>query len=472
MSDFSTLLRGYVTEQTDRAQAVALDPASESRVVAWRARRRRAARVGVVAGSAAAVVLVAAAGVFASTRPDPVPPAETRTPTVAPTPSESPTEPDAEEPAVDPAAAVNPLLPESQPLEPGALAAAPPGSFVVDYQVGCGYPCLQARSDHVVYLVTPDGGVYDSELPHPSGFLRDWLPGSSVALFARGEGSESEHLVGVDLDTGRTIGELDVAFMSAWLVDAEHVLREAWDLEGAGGMRLERVVLADGEVAASVGLPLSSAVEPSPDRSRVLVTSSSGVRVLDTASFAEVPMPRVEGAFGQPCQGIGWVGSADVVVGCPDPGGTRVLRVPLDGGPVAEVGLHPYGWPYELADVWSIGGRLVLAPLGLGQFGLPESDLAGVPRNLRFVVSRDGGPFRNTFIDWSASSWARDNAVVAVGATADGVIATASAPGSDGQSVVVIDPFDGSARTVLEPAEPGWGMVDGIVVAESSEGGH
>ena len=36
MSDFSTLLRGYVTEQTDRAQAVALDPASEARVVAWR----------------------------------------------------------------------------------------------------------------------------------------------------------------------------------------------------------------------------------------------------------------------------------------------------------------------------------------------------------------------------------------------------------------------------------------------------
>ncbi len=470
MSDFSTLLRGYVTEQTDRAQAVALDPATESRVVAWRARRRRAARMGVIAGAAAAVVLVAGAGVFAATRPEPTPPAETNAPTATPTPSESPTDDATDEPAVDPGAAVNPLLPESQPLEPGMLAAAPPGSFLVDYQVGCGYPCLQEASEVILHLVTPDGGVYASTLPHPPGFVRDWLPGTSVVAFGTEwyEGGYEE-LTAIDMYSGRILGTVTNEGV-AFIVDAEHMLRHRWVSE-LDGYVFERVALSDGAVVASVGSPLG-AIRLSPDRSTVMLTSSSGIRLLDTASLAEVPMPRVEGMYGQPCEGIGWASDDAVVVGCPDPDGTRVLRVPLGGGTAAEVGLHPYGSPYYLTDVWSIDGRLVLAP-GAGSGDVYGSELmAGAPLDLRFAVSRGGGLLRNTIIDWNATGWSRDSGIWFVGARSDGVLAVSAPPGSDGQAVIVIDPLTGSlVTTALQPKGDGWGTVYGIAVP-TFEGGQ
>lgn len=463
MSDFSTLLRGYVTEQTDRAQAVALDPAAEARVVAWRARRRRAARVGVIAGAAAAVVIVAGAGVFAATRPEPVPPAETHTPTVTPTPSESPTDDATEEPAVDAGAGVNPLLPESQPLEPGMLAAAPPGSFLVDYQVGCGYPCLQAASEVVLHLVTPDGGVYASTLPHPQGFVTDWLPGTSVGVFATEtyEGGYQE-LTAVDLDSGRTLGTVTNEG-AAFIVDPEHMLRHRWVPELEGYV-LERVALADGAVVASVGSPMG-AIRLSPDRSTVMLTSSSGIRLVDTVSLAEVTVSRVEGMYGQPCEGIGWASDDAIVVGCPDPDGTRVLRVPISGGTAAEVGLHPYGAPYYLTEVWSIGGRLVLTP-GAGSGDLYTSDeIAGAPIDLRFAVSNGGGRLRNTILDWNATTWSRDSGIWFVGARSDGVLAVSAPPGSDSQAVVVIDPLTGSlVTTALQPKGDGWGTVYGIAV--------
>lgn len=469
MSDFSTLLRAYVTEQTDRAQAASLDPASESRVIAWRARRRRAARVGVVVGAAAAVVIVAGAGVFAATRPDPVPPAETHTP-VTPTPSESPTEPDAEEPAVDPGAAVNPLLPESQPLEPGMLAAAPPGSVLLDYSVRCPYPCLQPTSDPVLYLVTPDGGVFGSTTPHPAGSLIDWLPGSSIALFSRTIDQATVRVVAVDLDTGRRLGELDELLnggLESSLVDPGHVIRLGYDETGSF---LERVALADGAVVAHVPAVSWLDADFSPDRSRVLITSSGGMRVFDTASLTEVSLPPTEVAWGNPCSGIGWAG-ADVVAGCPDTDGTRVRRVPLDGGAVTEIGLHPYGYPYELRYVWDVGGRLVLAPHETGGDWLSRAEMAGAPEHLRFALERGGGLFGNTLIDWEATSWAGEG-VQYLGATADGVLAAAACEGSYAWSVVVIDPATGSARTVLEPRAPGWGQVEGAVVVPTVEGGR
>lgn len=468
MSDFSTLLRGYVTEQTDRAQAVALDPSSEARVVAWRARRRRAARVGVIAGAAAAVVIVAGAGVFAATRPEPTPPAETHTPTVTPTPSESPTDDETQEPAVDPGAAVSPLLPEAQPLEPGMLAAAPPGSILVDYSVRCAYPCLQPTSDPVLYLVTPDGGVLRSTTPHPAGSLVDWLPGSSVALFSRVINEGTVRVVAVDLDTGRQLGELEDSLnggMESRLVDPGHVIRLGYDETES---LFERVALADGAVVArSTGVSWLEA-DFSPDRSHVLITSSGGVRVFDTASLAEVPLPPTEVDWGHPCSGIGWAG-ADAVLGCPDFDGARVRRVPLDGGAVTEVGLHPFGFPYELRFVWDIGGRLVVAPYEYGGDWSSREELAGAPEHLRFAVARGGGLFRNTFVDWEATSWAGEG-LRYLGATADGVLAAAARDGSYSWSVVVIDPGTGSARTVLEPRAPGWGQVEGAVVAPAVDG--
>lgn len=200
MSDFETVLRQYVTEQSATADArYTLDPTGEARVLAWRVRRRRASRVGGVAAVAAAAVLVASAGVYAATRPEAVPPAGTPTPSVSPTPEESPAED--VDPGEQPAVTGSALLPTSLPLEPGMLAAAPAGSTLVTFVATCGYPCAEPESAPTLYLVTPDGGIFDAGLDVADLSLTDWLPGTSVALFARYDGAESAW-VAVDVETG------------------------------------------------------------------------------------------------------------------------------------------------------------------------------------------------------------------------------------------------------------------------------
>lgn len=469
MSDFSTLLRGYVTEQTDRAQAVALDPASEARVVAWRARRRRAARVGVIAGAAAAVVIVAGAGVFAATRPEPVPPAETRTPTVTPTPSESPTEDATEEPAVDTGAGVNPLLPESQPLEPGMLAAAGPGSVLVDYQVMCAYPCLQAASDLVLHLVSPDGAVHASTLPHPEGVLRDWLPGSSLAVFAVSMGYDDEEYRVVDVDTGRVLS----TFTGSWagLADTGHVLRAHVDWENEPSRTvLDSVALADGSVMASTEVPGQPPLEISPDRAHLLLNVSGGVRVIDTEALTDRAAFQMPG-YGA-CWSIGWAGSGGVFFQCDSPGG-RLFHASLDGRPVC-LGGEPFYSASGRIDAWLIDGVAVSAQWGgwlSGPTGHP--DFAYVPSvdgELPYIPS-DGGPMLHfTTVDWASSPWTGPDVAWFHGAVPGGIIAEGR--GHDGgASLVRIDPFDGSFTTLLEPRAPGVAEIRAVAVVPSPDGG-
>lgn len=468
MSDFSTLLRGYVSEQTDRAQAAALDPASESRVVAWRARRRRAARVGVVAGAAAAVVLVAAAGVFASTRPDPVPPAETRTPTVTPTPSETPTEPEAEEPVVA-AAGPSPLLPEAAPLEPGVLAAAGPGSVLVDYQVMCAYPCLQAASDMVLHLVTPDGAVHASTLPHPDGLLRDWLPGSSLAVFGSSDSFGDEDFEVVDVDAGRVVSRFSASW--AGLADAGHVLRATvdWDADPPRTV-LERVSLTDGSVVASTEVPGDPQPDVSPDRAHLLLSVSSGVRVLETATLADVSVARTVGLYGDPCSGVGWAGSDAIFVGC---SGFQLYYVPLTGWSV-DLTAAAFRSPYGVLGAWAIDGAAVSAQWHGSDGQVPRPDFLYVPTvdgTLPSVPS-DGGPMlHTTTIDWAAqSAWAVSGAVAYHEGVPGGLIATGR--GVDGGATLVrLSPFDGSVTVLLEPRAPGIAEVLGVAVAPSLDGG-
>lgn len=475
MSDFSTLLRGYVTEQTDRAQAVALDPAAESRVVAWRARRRRAARVGVVVGAAAAVVIVAGAGVFAATRPDPVPPAETHTPTLTPTPSESPTDDATQEPAVDPGAGPNPLLPESQPLEPGMLAAAGPGSVLVDYQVMCAYPCLQAASDLVLHLVSPDGAVHASTLPHPEGYLRDWLPGSSLAVFAVSQGYDDEEYRVVDVDTGRVLS----TFSGSWagLADTGHVLRAHVDWESEPSRTvLERVSLADGSVVASTEVPGQPQPDTSPDRAHLFLSVSSGVRILQTATLADVTMPsQPKGLYGAPCRGVGWAGSDAVVVECEDGSNAHPYYVPLDGWSV-DLGAVAVRSDQGTWGAWAVDGAVVTAQLPWwrtpGDIERPDFLYVRAVDGSIPSVPSDGGPMLGrTSIDWSAQPWTTAAAMATYRGSVPGGIVATGRQADDGASLVRLNPFDGSFTTLLEPRAPGVAEVWAVVVVPSEDGG-
>lgn len=476
MSDFSSLLRGYVTEQTGRAQAVALDPDGESRVVAWRARRRRAARVGVVAGAVAAVVIVAGAGVFAATRPEPVPPAETRTPTVTPTPSETPTEPEPEpsEPAVDPGTAVNPLLPPSQPLEPGMLAAAGPGSVLVDYQVMCAYPCLQAASDLVLHLVSPDGGVRASTLPHPEGYLRDWLPGSSLALFAVSKGYDDEEYRVVDVDTGRVLS----TFAGSWagLTDTGHVLRARVDGESEPYRTvLERVSLADGSVVAGTEVPGQPQPSTSPDRAHLLLSVSEGARVIDSTTLADVSVVRHVGDGGAPCAGAGWAGSDAIVVECFDGHRSHPYYAPLDGFSV-DLGAAAFRSESSMLGAWAIDGAVVTAQRPWwrtrGDVAVPDFLYVRPVDGQVPSIPSDGGPLlETTSIDWTAQPWTTPAAMGTYqGGVPGGIVATGR-QADGGASLVRLNPFDGSFTPLLEPRAPGVAEIWAVVVVPSPDGG-
>lgn len=465
MSDFESVLRQYVTEQSAIADArYGLDPAGEAKVIAWRIRRRRAARVGSAAAAAAAVVLIAGAGVFAATRPTPVPPAETTSPSVTPTPSESPTAqaPDPE-PQGRPAVADHPLLPDAGPLEPGMLAAAPAGSTLVEYVATCGYPCLTPTSPEVLYLVTPDGAIHEVAIDVDDLQLVDWYPGTSVALFSRyGQTGDTYggEWIAIDLESGEPVGQrIDVDGEDysgvAWLGGSDDLLRSRVSQEGERPVTvLERVALSDGSVLASVEAPGDPEVVWAPDRAHFFLRKSSGVAVYETRTLDEVALPVMTGTWSSvsSCSGVDWWDAGSLLVVCgvagePDSNGVvmpegQLRRVGLDGS-VDILARYP---AYPLATrLWHVDGRTVLA-LNPWEKQYPE---LGRPANTRFELLA-GDTLTNVVADWGE----RD--VTYLASTGSRVVATVYDPAA-GSSLVLIDPTTGAFTPLLSAAEPGWG---------------
>jgi hypothetical protein len=466
MSDFETVLRQYVTEQSATADArYTLDPTGEARVLAWRVRRRRASRVGGVAAVAAAAVLVASAGVYAATRPEAVPPAGTPTPSVSPTPEESPAED--VDPGEQPAVTGSALLPTSLPLEPGMLAAAPAGSTLVTFVATCGYPCAEPESAPTLYLVTPDGGIFDAGLDVADLSLTDWLPGTSVALFARYDGAESAW-VAVDVETGQLVGQPvphdPWSEGDAWLGGNGDVLRARVDWEDDRSFTvLERVSLTDGSVLASTEAPGDPEVVWGPGRDRFFLRRSTGVTVYDTRTLDVVALPTMTDTYG-PCFGVDWWDAGSVVVSCgvvtPDMEGvTRgvetLRRVGLDGT-VTTLAPYPHVAPYAPVRVWQMGGRTVLAPL-------PESEQGAwldAPEDVKFVLLENGE------LTYVTADYGEER-LTYLGASATHVVAARHAPPGE-SSLVLVDPTTGAITPLLTATEPGWGA---FLLAVSNQGG-
>ncbi len=466
MSDFETVLRQYVTEQSATADArYTLDPTGEARVLAWRVRRRRASRVGGVAAVAAAV-LVASAGVYAATRPEAVPPAGTPTPSVSPTPEESPAED--VDPGEQPAVTGSALLPTSVPLEPGMLAAAPAGSTLVTFAATCGYPCTEPETRGVLYLVTPDGGVFASGLDVTDLSLVDWLPGTSVALFVTYDDGDASWLA-VDVETGRPVGQRvprdPWSSENAWLGGNGDVLRSVVDWEdGASRTVLERVSLTDGSVLASAEVPGDPEVVWASGRDRFFLRKSSGVVVFDTRTLTDVELPRMTDTWGA-CDGVDWWDGGSLLVLCdvpgePDTNGVvtgvpELRRLGLDGT-VTTLARYPYAPPYTPVRLWQMGGRTVLAPYPWAEQGAWND----APVDVKFVLLEDGE------LTYVTADYGEEH-LTYLGASATHVVA-ARQTGDGESSLVVVDPTTGEITPLLTAAEPGWGV---FLLAVSNQGG-
>lgn len=461
MSEFDSVLREYVMEQAAVADArYALDPTGEARVIAWRARRRRAARTGSIVAAAAAVVLVAGAGVYAATRPAPVPPADSPTPTVSPTPDESPTAqaPDPE-PQGRPAVTDHPLLPDAAAIEPGMLAAAPAGSVLTEYVATCGYPCLTPTSPEVLYLVTPDGAIHEVAMDVDDLTLVDWFPGTSVALFSHWSGDASEW-VAVDLDTGLSVGQRigydEWGDFDAWLGGNSDVLRvnRVWRDDRPVTV-LERVSLSDGSVLASVETPGQPEVVWGPDRTHFFLRRSSGVAVYETRTLDPVGLPTMTDLFGY-CHGVDWWDATSVLLSCDVLDGTTddagvmdlvdtVLRRVAFDGTVETLAEYPHSPPYPLMRLWHMGGRTVLATHPWAESG--GYNLA--PERMKFAALA-GDDLTYVSADWG------DADVTLLASTGTHVVASVSLPG-EGTRLVLVDPATGSWTPLLTAPEPGWG---------------
>lgn len=462
MSDFQSALRQYVVEQSAVADArYALDPSGEAKVIAWRVRRRRAARTGSIVAAAAAVVLVAGAGVFAATRPAPVPPAETPTPTVSPAPEATPTaEAPDPEPQGRPAVTDHPLLPDAAPLEPGMLAAAPAGSVLVEYVATCGYPCLTPGSPEVLYLVTPDGAIHEVAMDVDDLTLVDWFPGTSVALFTRWLGqAENVEWVAVDLDTGQPAGQPlrhEEWSSYVWLGGNGDILRvnHVWTDSGPTTV-LERVSLSDGSVLASVETPGDPEVVWAPGRSHFFLRRSSGVTVYETRTLEPVALPEVTDLLGY-CHGVDWWDATSVVVTCDALDGTThddgimhvsapIMRRLAFDGTITALPDYPHNPPYPLMRLWHMGGRTVFA-------SLPWAEAGGfntAPDLMKFALLA-GDDLSYVSVDWG------DRDVTYLASAGSRVVATVNDP-AQGSSLVLIDPATGEMTPLLSAAEPGWG---------------
>lgn len=464
MSDFATVLRAYATEQAAVADArYALDPAGEAKVIAWRARRRRATRAGTVVAAAAAVVLVAGAGVYAATRPDPVPPVDLPTPAVTPTatPTDAPTDaPPDLQPEGRPAVTDHPLLPEALPIEPGMLAAAPAGSTLVEYAATCGYPCLTPESPEVLYLVTPDGAIHEVGMDVEGLRLVDWFAGTSVALFSHHTGAASEW-VAIDLDTREPVGQRIVHedwqdWHAAWLGGNGDLLRVTLDWQDERQITvLERVSLSDGSVLARVEAPGDPEVVWGPGRSHFFLRRSSGVTVYETRTLEPVALPEMTDVMGY-CHGVDWWDSTSVLLTCDVASGridddgilhamdTVLRRVAFDGT-VQTLAQYPHTPPYPLVRLWHMDGRAVLATLPWAEQGGYNT----APLDLKLALLA-GDDLTYVSADWG------ERTVTYLTSTGSRIVAAVYGP-AEGSSLVLIDPATGSFTPLLEAAEPGWG---------------
>lgn len=392
MSDFPGLLRAYVAEQSDRAEARAtVDPGVQVRLVAGRARRRRAARAGAIAGAAAVVVLAAAAGVVAVTRPDPLPPVESPTPVVSPrptpspAPTPSPTE-TAEADAVEGSVTVHPYLPPVEALPAGLLAQTTPDWLLLQYRAWG--PDGEDASPTVLYLRDPGGRLY--EVPVPAEVLAldywwpaDWTPGTSRLLVA------------AYVDADDTVGTFEVDLAGGAVTPAPTSTNARVLLAGDGylevvedgGRTTVRALDASGAVQGSVGpfapvelratdlTSLGWAVNPS--HTRLLVDAADGLRLYDvTAGLRELPTTAVHRP-GPPdgwCSAEAWLDDDRFTLACNqwfalEGGGEgladeiHVVDLAAGSSTLVAGGAAKVGGALTLDDVsgtWNIGGSVAL----------------------------------------------------------------------------------------------------------------
>ena len=103
----------------------------------------------------------------------------------------------------------DPNLPPAKPLESGLLASAGEGWSLVRYG---GTQSVEPSTEgpQILYLVSPDGDVYEARNLGTSGDFRlaDWAPGSSRVLLERGavQAGEEPTLEVLDLETGASVG--------------------------------------------------------------------------------------------------------------------------------------------------------------------------------------------------------------------------------------------------------------------------
>jgi len=177
-------------------------------------RPKRLHRAARIAASVAIVLVVVGAVVLVITQPwnraEPVAsPSATRsigaTPTKTATATPSPTA----SAHVIGTVTMDPNLPPAKPLESGLLASAGEGWNLVSYSSD-NLNDAHEIGPQILYLVSPDGDVYEARNLGTSGDFRlaDWAPGSSRVLLERGavQAGEEPTLEVLDLETGASVG--------------------------------------------------------------------------------------------------------------------------------------------------------------------------------------------------------------------------------------------------------------------------
>lgn len=189
------------------------DVASEPNVDVARPKRlRRGARIAV--GVAIVLVVVGAVVLVVAqpwNRAEPVAsPSAGQSTGVTPTKTATATPSPSASAHVIGTVTTDPNLPPAKPLESGLLASAGEGWSLVSYSATQSVEPFKA-GPQILYLVSPDGDVYEAANLGTDGDLRlaDWAPGSSRVLILRGP-SEGRNGFGtaevLDLETGASVG--------------------------------------------------------------------------------------------------------------------------------------------------------------------------------------------------------------------------------------------------------------------------
>lgn len=377
--DLHDLLRDLVDEETAASAGSAVDVDRELRVVGARVARQRLVRGAAASAGAAAAVVVLAVAVQAA-GPEPAPPATptpspsetlapSPTPTPTATPSATPTPTEQPEPEVG-GVTVHPSLPPAQGLPEGLLATTTREWSLMTYEADG--DVATPTSPTVVYLLAPDGTVYEVPTPLDLGsgeqdgrFVTEWLAGSSLVLLHHGTAGGETWTEVADVLTGEILMSLpggQVPASAHFVGDGtSDVVVAVQDFTSGGQDDLSVVtsmtrLTADGRVVASAPgftpLPLViDAVVVDGTGSRLLLADAAGVRVVDARTLATtggVGMP----AYGSGgCRGATWVGD-EVLLACSDdspdatpstdvwatgPSGLRQLAAKVPGSPYGAV---------------------------------------------------------------------------------------------------------------------------------------